>query len=146
MPQTITLTLPDELYEPVYRTAQTIARPLESVLLSALQTSLPTLEGLPLHVTTNLADLEVLDHQALQQVLLETVPADQQEALEALLYKNQADALSHHEQTQLTTLQDQADLVMLRKARAAVLLRFRGQRLPTLAELRRLTIDPAGEA
>ncbi len=33
MPQTITLTLPDELYEPVYRTAQTIARPLESMLM-----------------------------------------------------------------------------------------------------------------
>ena len=29
---------------------------------------------------------------------------------------------------------------MLRKARAAVLLRFRGERLPTLTELRQLTI------
>jgi len=30
---------------------------------------------------------------------------------------------------------------MLQKARAAVLLRFRGQRLPTLTELRQLTTE-----
>jgi hypothetical protein len=40
-------------------------------------------------------------------------------------------------------LQQQADMVMLRKARAAVLLRFRGRRLPTLAELARQTNLPA---
>jgi hypothetical protein len=40
-------------------------------------------------------------------------------------------------------LQKQADLVMLRKARAAVLLRFRGHRLPTLAELQAQTELPA---
>ena len=40
----------------------------------------------------------------------------------------------------LTSLQRAADRVMLRKARAAVLLRFRGERPPTLTELRQLTI------
>ena len=33
---------------------------------------------------------------------------------------------------------------MLRKARAAVLLRFRGERLPTLTELRQLTMTEHG--
>jgi hypothetical protein len=39
----------------------------------------------------------------------------------------------------LRELQGRADLVMLRKARAAVLLRFRGRRPPTLAELGQMT-------
>jgi hypothetical protein len=40
-------------------------------------------------------------------------------------------------------LQQQADLEMLHKARAAVLLRFRGMRVPTLAELGQLTATDA---
>ena len=46
--------------------------------------------------------------------------------------------LTDAEREQLALLQQLADLVMLRKARAAVLLRFRGKRVPTLAELSQL--------
>jgi hypothetical protein len=46
---------------------------------------------------------------------------------------------NHVAQSKLAALQNEADRVMLCKARAAVLLRFRGRRLPTLAELRKLT-------
>jgi hypothetical protein len=56
-----------------------------------------------------------------------------------LLQQQGASPLSATEQKELDELQEQADLVMLRKARAAVLLRFRGHRLPTLSELGRLT-------
>ena len=52
--------------------------------------------------------------------------------------------LANSEQEQLTYLQRAADRVMLRKARAAVLLRFRGERLPTLTELRQLTMTGHG--
>jgi len=51
--------------------------------------------------------------------------------------------LTASEHEQLAVLQQQADLVMLRKARAAVLLRFRGKRVPTLAELSQLTATDA---
>jgi len=52
--------------------------------------------------------------------------------------RNQAGMLTDAEREQLAILQQQADLVMLRKARAAVMLRFRGKRVPTLAELSQL--------
>jgi len=68
------------------------------------------------------------------------VPLDQQQALEDLLQRNQAGELTQAERERLASLQHAADRVMLRKARAAVLLRFRGQRIPTLAELRQLTV------
>jgi hypothetical protein len=99
-----------------------------------------TLECLPSGTVQHLVALESLDDQALWRVMLETVPLDQQNRLRDLLLRNQADTLTDAEREQLAIVQQQADLVMLRKARAAVLLRFRGKRVPTLAELSQLTV------
>jgi len=68
------------------------------------------------------------------------VPLDKQQRLHDLLSRNQADMLTDAEREQLAILPQQADLVMLRKAQAAVLLRFRDKRVPTLAELNQLAI------
>jgi len=140
MSQTITLDLPDQFYEPIKRIAQTMAQPIESVLLKFLQTSLPSLDGLPAEQITQLTQLETWGNSALKQLLLKTVPKEQQQELESLLYKNKSNSLSNQEQKRLAILQDAVNKIMLQKARAAVLLRFRGQRLPTLAELRQLTM------
>ena len=139
MPQTMTLTLPDDVLQPVLRVAQATKRSVEELLVTALQAALPTLEDLPPDVVQHLVALESLDDQALWRVMLETVPLDQQDQLHDLLLRNQAGMLTKSEHEQLAVLQQQADLVMLRKGRAAVLLRFRGKRVPTLAELSQLT-------
>ncbi len=139
MTHSITLNLPDGLFDPVQRMAQATNRSVEAVLLDALQMSLPSLEGLPSELKQELIELETLDNQQLRAVMLETVPLDQQQDLENLLYRNQAGALTDAEREALTTLQKAADKVMFRKARAAVLLKFRGERIPTLTELRDLT-------
>jgi hypothetical protein len=143
MPQTITLTLPDNVLQPVQRVAQATQQSVEELLVTALQAALPTLEGLPPDLIQHLVALESLDDQALWRVMLETVPLDQQDRLHDLLIRNQARVLTASEHEQLAVLQQQADLVMLRKARAAVLLRFRGKRVPTLAELSQLTATDA---
>jgi hypothetical protein len=138
VPQTITLTLPDNIWQPAQRVAQATRQSVEELLVTALQAALPTLEGLPPDVVQHLVALESLDDQTLWQVMLETVPLNSQHQLHALLLRNQAGMLTDAEREQLAILQQQADLVMLRKARAAVLLRFRGKRVPTLAELSQL--------
>jgi hypothetical protein len=143
MPQTITLTLPDNVLQPVQRVAQATKQSVEELLVTALQAALPTLEGLPSAVMQHLVALESLDDEALWRVMLETVSPDQQHRLHDLLIRNQAGVLTASEHEQLAVLQQQAALVMLRKARAAVLLRFRGKRVPTLAELSQLTATDA---
>jgi hypothetical protein len=143
MPQTITLTLPDNVLQPVQRVAQATQQSVEELLVTALQAALPTLEGLPPDLIQHLVALESLDDQALWRVMLETVSLDQQHRLHDLLKRNQASVPTELEHEQLAVLQQQADLVMLRKARAAVLLRFRGKRVPTLAELSQLTATDA---
>ncbi len=139
MSQTVTLHLQDSFYEPIKRIAQAMAQPIESILLKALQTSLPNLDGLPDEQIAELTQLETLDNTALKQLLLKTVLKEQRQELETLLQKNQAVVLTDTEQKQLAVLQKMVNKIMLQKARAAVLLRFRGQRLPTLTELRQLT-------
>jgi len=140
MTQTVTLELPETIYLPAQRMAEATRRPVTEVLVGALKASLPPLEGLPPALITELVNLEKLDDEALWQVMLSQVPAERQRELNRLLRKNKSGKLSESERTDLAALQSEADRVMLRKARAAVLLRFRGQRLPTLAELRKLTL------
>lgn len=135
MPETITLTIPDDVLRPIERIAIATHSAVDDVLLTALKASLPPLEGLPSDVIENLTVLETHDDQTLCQVMRETVPADDQEHLRALLEKNRSNSLTEVERERLASLQKSADLVMLRRARAAVLLRFRGKRIPTLAEL-----------
>jgi hypothetical protein len=139
MSQNVTLTLPDSVFQPIQRTAQATNQPIEELLVHALQASLPPLEGLPDDVIENLTALETLNDQSLWQVMGETVPAALQRELSELLERQQSASLTVAERERLTTLQRQADLVMLRKARAAVLLRFRGKRIPTPAELSQLS-------
>jgi hypothetical protein len=138
MTQTITVNVPDSVYQQLERAARATDQPLETVILAALRASLPSLEGLPPDLIDDLTDLERLPNDALQRVLLETVPPAQQDELESLLFQQQAGALAAPEHERLAQLQQQADRTMLRKARAAALLRFRGQRLPTLAELQQV--------
>ena len=139
MPETVTLTLPDSVLQPLKRTAQAVQQPIEELLITALQSSLPPIEGLPDSMIGDLIALETLGNEALSRVMKETVPSETQAGLSELLERQKRDLLTSSEQEQLALLQQKADLIMLRKARAAVLLRFRGKRLPTLAELDQLT-------
>jgi hypothetical protein len=139
MSQTITLTVPDRVFQPIQRLAEATDQPIEALLLTALEASLPPLEGLAPELMDDLTELERLDDQALWRVMAETVPLQTQRQIEEPLRRNSAGSILETEREQLSLLQRQADLIMLRKARAANLLRFRGKRVPTLAELDQLT-------
>ncbi len=138
MSQVITLKLPDSVFQPLERTAQATRQPIETLLLNALQNSLPSLDGLPPEFVENLTLLESLKNEELQTVMREAVSSKIQKEISALLSRQ--DKRTAAEAKKLSDLQKQADLVMLRKARAAILLRFRGHRLPTLAELENLSL------
>jgi hypothetical protein len=142
MSHTVTLDLPDRVYQLVQRTAQVTNQPIEVLLVYALQASLPPLDGLPNEIMEKLTALEMCENEALWRVMGETVPTAVQRELNKLLTRQQSVALTETEHKRLSTLQGQADLVMLRKAWAAVLLRFRGKRLPTLEELGQRSSPP----
>ncbi len=70
-----------------------------------------------------------------QQVADAIVPAEQAEHYAALREKRRASTITAPEQATLDQLSQEVDLLTVRKAYAAVLLKWRGHRLPALAEL-----------
>ncbi len=142
MSMRIQIELPDSLFAPLERIAKATRRPVDEVLVTALATSLPPLDGLPATLIHELEDLETLDDAALRRVMFEKVPAPTEAEIGRLLEEG-VESLDDAERAKLASLQRDADRVMLRKARAGVLLRFRGHRLPTLDELE--TLEAAAE-
>ena len=65
MSETVTLILPDSVLQPLKRTAQAMQQPIEELLVTALECSLPPLEGLPEEVIGDLTTLETLNNDAL---------------------------------------------------------------------------------
>src|SRR2546427_2964791 len=94
MSQTITLTLPDDVLQPVQRVAQATQQSVEELLVTALQAVLPALEGLPPDVMQHLVALESLDDQTLWRGMLETAPLNQQQPLHGLLFSHQTRLLT----------------------------------------------------
>ena len=79
--------------------------------------------------------LEKLDDETLWNIARSTINQQHQEQYSLLLEKNRLDTLTASEQTLLEKLYFEANQYMLRKAYANVLLKWRGHKLPTLAEL-----------
>lgn len=132
--ETIAIQVPQPIYDRLERFAKLTSRPVESLVLQALSTSLPLLpEDLHPAQREALIALEELDDERLWQVERATFPADAYERFAELRDKQRADSLTAAEEAELLRLSDRADLLMLQKAYAAVLLRWRGQELPPLS-------------
>jgi hypothetical protein len=84
----------------------------------------------------DLTALETSDNESLWRVMKETVSPETLARIGEFLERGQRESLTSAEQDQLAFLQREANLVLLRKARAGVFLRFRGQRLPTCESTR----------
>ncbi len=135
--QTVPVQIPEPLYQRLERLARLTNRSLENVVEQTLTTSLPPLpDHLPDEARQELQKLEMLDDDALWQVARSEVLPEHQAQISELLEKNSLGTLAEAEQTRLSELQHQADQLMLKKAYAYVLLKWRGHRLPTLAELK----------
>jgi hypothetical protein len=134
--QTVPIEVPVSLYRRLERLAKLTNRSLENVVEQTLTASMPPLpDTLSDEVRDNLQALETLDNTALWQVAQSVVSPEHQEEVSLLLEKNKSATITDSERARLFELQTQADLLMLRKAYAYVLLKWRGHRLPTLAEL-----------
>lgn len=128
--------LPETLHRRLERLAALTRRPLENLIVQTLSASLPPLpEDLAPAMRDALAALEQLSDADLAQLAHATFPHDDYDLLTSLREKRRAgDPLSEQEQSELERLTETADLLTLKKAYAAVLLKWRGQALPTLSE------------
>lgn len=133
---TIALQMPDSLYLRLQRLAALTQRPVESLVLQALEAQIPPLlEDMPAPIRGDLVALETLDEVTLQHVAQGAWNPEQHAQYTALLDKERASTLTPSEKMTLEALYHEANGHMLRKAYANALLKWRGHPLPTLAEL-----------
>jgi hypothetical protein len=130
--ETVTLQIPETLYQRLVNTARATQRSLEEIILHALQVgSPPAWDDIPEEFQADIAALDKLDDNTLWQIFHSRKTAANMERYNTLLEGNQNNTLSEAERLELMALRHEADLFMLRKAQASVLLRWRGHRVPT---------------
>lgn len=129
--ENVTLQIPEALYRRLAHTAHATQRSLEEVILHALQVgSPPGWEDAPPEFQVDLSALDKLDDEALWQVVRNRKSATEMERYDTLLERNRNGTLTDAERLELANLRADADRFMLRKAHAAVLLRWRGHVVP----------------
>ena len=130
--ETVTLQIPEILYQRLVHTSRATQRPLEEVILHALQIgSPPEWDNVPPEFQADLAALDKLDDNTLWQIARSYKTAAEMERYNILLEGNSNNILTETERLELMALRQEGDRFMLLKAQAAVLLRWGGHRVPT---------------
>ena len=125
--RTITVTLPEVLYERVKITAEASARSVEDVCTQSIALSLPELEAdLPATLRSELAALPLFSDTELEAIARSTLDEAQQEQLDTLADIQKQRPLTAVEESTLAALMEEAQRIMLRKAEAYQLLARRG--------------------
>lgn len=136
MPQTLTIHLPDDLYQQLQQAAKLAQQPLETIVAQSLAHSLPPLlEDIPQSYQADVYPLLTMTNAELQDEVRKTFPSEHWDDYETLLEQKKVRSLSSKETARLDQLRREADLVTFRKTYAAVLLKRRGHRIPVPAEL-----------
>ena len=134
--ETLTIHLPVQAANRLRRVAEIAQRSIDDVVSETLQSNLPPLlEDVPPAFRADLAQLETLSNEALRQQMFATFDHNNSDRYDDLLTLNGSGAVSDSERKELTALRNEADRLMYRKVYAALLLKWRGERVPTLAEM-----------
>lgn len=127
---TITVELPEALYQSATQLAQVTNRSLGTILQESLVHTLPPLADLPPEEARELARLSLLNDDELWRVSAETLTATEQAELASLLDRQSAENLVFHDQTRLQGLLDAYGWLLVRRSHAWLLLARRGYRVP----------------
>ena len=131
LPETVTLHLPEALYRRLANTARATQQSLEAVLLRAVSMgSPPAWEDVPAEYQAELAQLDRLSDDDLWQIVRSQTSAVQIARYDELLALNQSDQLTADDRLELQDLRSAGERLMLQKAHAAALLRWRGHITP----------------
>jgi hypothetical protein len=134
--QRITIELPESIFHRFVQIAEATHQPLEDLITQSVVSNLPpSAENAPLALRAELMEMQTLSVDELLAIAQTQANAIQHENHVQLLEKNQAGGLPPEEQKDLTDLRQTADRLMLRKAYAWAILRWKGHRIPPLQEL-----------
>jgi hypothetical protein len=134
--QRVTIELPEPVFRQLARIAEATQQPVEVLAAQSVVSNLPpSVENAPLEMQPELLKMQNLSIEELLAIAHGLVEPTQHEHHVDLLEKNKEDSLTPEERQELTDLRLAADRLMLRKAYAWSVLRWRGHRIPPLKEL-----------
>lgn len=136
--QTVTISLPEQVYSRLRHAAEIAGKPVHEFAAHSLEDNLPPLlDMIPARYHDDLRAMEKLSDEDLWNVARSKVEEKSQRQRRRLLNKSKTPQFTEIERQALTELRESADHLMLRKAYAFLLLKWRGYRIPSLAELER---------
>ena len=134
MSETVTLQIPEVLYQRLAIAVGATQRSLEDIILQALQiVSPPTWKDVPEEFQTDLASLDRLDDNSLWQIANSKKTILEMERYDFLLSKQKNIELTASERLELESLRTDSDRFMLRKSQAAAILKWRGHNFSRIA-------------
>ncbi len=135
--QQITIELPEMILRQLTLLAEATHQSVESLVSQSVLSNLPpATDTAPPELQPEFLRMQTLSIEGLRAIAQAQVKPEQHERHVELLRKNEDAQLLPEERQELTALREAADQLMLRKAYAWSLLRWRGQRIPSLEELR----------
>jgi hypothetical protein len=126
----LSLELPEDVYERVRRAAKGMNQPVEEALVNIVRAATPWLEKVPAEYRSELEGIEDLGDAELWEISRSRLAAAKRRRLERLLDRNQRGELTDRERRTLGELRSEGDRLMLRRSYAALLLKYRGHRVP----------------
>lgn len=124
--QTLTLNIPDDLYQRLKQLAAQSGRTIEEEAQNVLATGVPTGEGMTPELEEMLAGMALLDDEALWRAARNELAREAAEEIRRLRAKRERKGLSDAEKQRLADLLYQYDKGILIRAEAAALLKQRG--------------------
>ena len=100
----VVVELPEDIYERVERTAKGLKQPVQQALMKIVEAGLPSLSKVPPEYQPELEALEAMSDEKLWEIARSEMAAVQQDRLDHLLQKNQAEGLSEAEQQEMDQL------------------------------------------
>jgi len=122
----VTITIPQYLYDRARLLAEQQALPVEQILVHQLETTLVELPALSADEQAELEALTHLSDEALWAIAREQMQSEAHQQMQSLMELNNLGTISTHERDELIRLVDLGQRLILRKAKAAVLLTKRG--------------------
>ncbi|MCO5186420.1 MAG: hypothetical protein M9941_17010 [Anaerolineae bacterium] len=128
--QTITINLPQSLFQSAEKIAQITQRPLDEVVRDSLTHTLPPLDDVAAEDMEMLARLSTLDDTALWRKAEQQLTSAEQDEMQQLLERQSSDSLQQEESERLAALMDEYGRLLVQKAHAWLLLARRGYKTP----------------
>ncbi|MCB0240672.1 MAG: hypothetical protein KDH08_18985 [Anaerolineae bacterium] len=132
--QNVTIRMSDQLYHQVEQRAGRMQRSVEEEVVAVVEDALPVLDFLLADIADELGQMVFLTDSELWHAAQTVMTAGENRRMQALVLKRQREGLSPEEEIEAEQLTMRQERVMLLRARAAALLRERGQNVSTLLE------------